>query len=171
MTRRMLINAQRTDEVRIAIVTDKTLDSYEVAATDSALSRGNIYRGTVANVQPSLDAAFVDFGADRDGLLRADDVVPEAYSRKVETDAKHPRIDRILERGQTVLVQVVRDGVGHKGALVTTNLSIPSRFLVLLPESETIADGTYSLSEVLEHRFVDRSLESERPDPWWYQAY
>jgi ribonuclease E len=129
----MLINAQRTDEVRIAIVNGTTLDSYEVAATDSGLCRGNIYRGNVANIQQSLDAAFVDFGAERDGLLRADDVVPAAYHRKVKSDAKHPRIDKTLERNKEILVQVVRDAVGHKGALVTSNLSIAGRYLVLMP--------------------------------------
>ena len=129
----MLINAQRTDEVRIAIVNGTTLDSYEVSATDSGLCRGNIYRGYVANLQPSLDAAFVDFGVAKDGLLRADDVVTSAYHRKPNADAKHPRVDRILERGKEILVQVVRDSVGHKGALVTSNLSIAGRYLVLMP--------------------------------------
>ena len=133
MTRRMLINAQRPEEVRIAIITDGILDHFEVAATESGLLRGNIYRGSVANVQPSLDAAFVNFGADKDGLLRADDVVPQSYAKKAEGAGKHPRVDRILERGQPVLVQVVRDGVGHKGALVTTNVSIAGRYLVLMP--------------------------------------
>jgi len=143
----MLINAQRTDEVRIAIVNGTTLDSYEVAATDSGLCRGNIYRGTVANLQPSLDAAFVDFGVERDGLLRADDVVIDAYHRTPNGDAKHPRVDRILERKKEILVQVVRDAVGHKGALVTSNLSIAGRYLVLMP-----------LDDV---RGVSRKLEDE----------
>jgi ribonuclease E len=129
----MLINAQRPEEVRIAIISDKTLDQYEVAATESGLCRGNIYRGIVANVQPSLDAAFVAFGEERDGLVRADDVVPSAYQKKVEGDGKHPRVDRILQRGQPILVQVIRDGVGHKGALLTTNISIAGRYLVLMP--------------------------------------
>jgi ribonuclease E len=129
----MLINAQRPEEVRIAVVTDKKLDRYEVSATESGLYRGNIYRGLVANLQPSLDAAFVGFGADRDGLLRADDVVPSAYHKKPEKGGKHPRIDRILERGKPILLQVVRDGVGRKGALVTTNISIAGRYLVLMP--------------------------------------
>ena len=133
MTRRMLINAQRPEEVRIAIVTDGVLDQFEIAATESGLCRGNIYRGVVANVQPSLDAAFVNFGVEKDGLLRADDVVAEACHRKPDGGGKHPRIDRILERGRPVLVQVVRDGVGHKGALVTTNISIAGRYLVLMP--------------------------------------
>jgi ribonuclease E len=129
----MLINAQRPEEVRIAVISDKKLDQYEVSATESGLYRGNIYRGVVANVQPSLDAAFVDFGADRDGLLRADDVVPLAAHKKSEKAGKHQRIDRILERGKPILVQVVRDGIGRKGALVTTNLSIAGRYLVLMP--------------------------------------
>jgi ribonuclease E len=129
----MLINAQRPEEVRIAVVSDNKLDQYEVSATESGLYRGNIYRGVVANVQPSLDAAFVGFGADRDGLLRADDVVPSAYQKKVEKGGKHPRVDRILERGKPILLQVVRDGVGRKGALVTTNISIAGRYLVLMP--------------------------------------
>jgi ribonuclease E len=133
VTRRMLINAQRPEEVRIAIVTDGVLDQFEIAATESGLCRGNIYRGVVANVQPSLDAAFVNFGVEKDGLLRADDVVAEACHRKPDGGGKHPRIDRILERGRPVLVQVVRDGVGHKGALVTTNISIAGRYLVLMP--------------------------------------
>jgi ribonuclease E len=133
VTRRMLINAQRPEEVRIAIVTDGVLDQFEIAATESGLCRGNIYRGIVANVQPSLDAAFVNFGVEKDGLLRADDVVAEAYHKKPDGGGRHPRIDRILERGRPVLVQVVRDGVGHKGALVTTNISIAGRYLVLMP--------------------------------------
>jgi ribonuclease E len=154
----MLINAQRTDELRIAIVSGTTLDAYEVSATDSGLCRGNIYRGTVAKIQPSLDAAFVDFGAERDGLLRADDVVPGAYHRKPQGDAKHPRIDRILERGQTVLVQVVRDAAGHKGALVTTNLSIAGRYLVLMP-----LDAVRGVSRKVEGE-GDRSTIRERLD-------
>jgi ribonuclease E len=129
----MLINAQRPEEVRIAVVSENKLDQYEVSATESGLYRGNIYRGAVANLQPSLDAAFVAFGAERDGLLRADDVVPSAFHKKLEKAGKHPRIDQILERGKPILVQVVRDGVGRKGALVTTNVSIAGRYLVLMP--------------------------------------
>jgi len=136
VTRRMLINAQRAEEVRIAVVSDKKLDQYEVSATESGLYRGNIYRGMVANLQPSLDAAFVAFGAERDGLLRADDVVPSAFHKKVDRAGKHPRIDQMLERGKPILVQVVRDGVGRKGALVTTNVSIAGRYLVLMPYDE-----------------------------------
>jgi len=159
----MLINAQRPEEVRIAIISDNILDQYEVAATESGLCRGNIYRGTVANVQPSLDAAFIAFGEDRDGLVRADDVVPSAYYKKVEGDGKHPRIDRILQRGQPILVQVVRDGVGHKGALVTTNISIAGRYLVLMPFDDV--RGVSRKAEDEERQAVkDRVAKLELPE-------
>ena len=133
MTRRMLINAQRPEEVRVAIVTDGVLDAYEVAASESGLMRGNIYRGTVANVHPALEAAFVDFGEAKDGMLRADDVVPSAYHRQPPEGERRPRIEKILERAKPVLVQVVRDGIGSKGALLTTNISLAGRYLVLMP--------------------------------------
>ena len=163
MTRRMLINAQRPEEVRIAVVSDNTLDQYEVAATESGLCRGNIYRGVVANVQPSLDAAFVDFGAPKDGLLRADDVVPSAYYKKIDGGGKHPRVDRILQRGQPILVQVVRDGVGHKGALVTTNISIAGRYLVLMPFDDV--RGVSRKAEDEERQVVkDRVAKLELPE-------
>ncbi|MFV2072078.1 MAG: ribonuclease E/G, partial [Thermoanaerobaculales bacterium] len=150
MTRRMLINAQRPEEVRIAVISDSVLDQYEVAATESGLCRGNIYRGVVANIQPSLDAAFVDFGEEKDGLLRADDVVPPAFHKKSESGGRHPRIDRILQRGQSILVQVVRDAVGKKGGLVTTNISIAGRYLVLMPFDDV--------------RGVSRKVEEEERD-------
>ena len=163
MTRRILINAQRPEEVRIAVVSDNTLDQYEVAATESGLCRGNIYRGVVANVQPSLDAAFVDFGAQKDGLLRADDVVPSAYHKKIDGVGKHPRVDRILQRGQPILVQVVRDGVGHKGALVTTNISIAGRYLVLMPFDDV--RGVSRKAEDEERQVVkDRVAKLELPE-------
>jgi ribonuclease E len=143
----MLINAQRPEEVRVAVVSDRTLDAYDISAAESGLRRGNIYRAVVANLQPSLDAAFVDFGDEKDGLLRAEDVVPAAAHRKIEKGRRRARVDQLLERGRPVLVQVARDAVGKKGALVTTNLSIAGRYLVFMPYDET--------------RGVSRKLEEE----------
>jgi ribonuclease E len=131
VTRKMLINAQRTEEVRVAIMTDGTLDKYEISASDARLYRGNIYRGVVVNLQPSLDAAFVDIGTERHGLLRAEDVVAAAAHRT--TEGRRPKIDKLLERGRPILVQVTRDGLGTKGPQITSNLSIAGRYLVLMP--------------------------------------
>jgi ribonuclease E len=137
MARKLLFNAQRPEEVRVAITNQGVLDTYAVSTAETGLARGNIYRGVVANLQPSLDAAFVDFGAERHGLLRAEDIVPSAAHRKVDSGRHRPRIDQLLEKGRPILVQVVRDGIGTKGALLTTNLSIAGRYLVLMPFEET----------------------------------
>ena len=137
MHRKLLINAQRPEEVRVAIINKGILDQYEVSTSETGLYRGNIYRGTVASIHPSLDAAFVDFGAERHGLLRADDVVSSGAHRKHEEGQRRPRIDQLLEKGRQVMVQVVRDGVAAKGALLTGNVSIAGRYLVLMPFEET----------------------------------
>lgn len=133
MTRRMLINAQRPQELRIAVVSGDTLEDYQVAIAQAGLTRGNIYRGVVASVQPSLDAAFVDYGAARDGLLRAGDVVPQAFHRTPPEGSRRYRIDKMLERGKPILVQVTKDPSGTKGAALTTNISLAGRYLVLMP--------------------------------------
>ena len=133
----MLINAQRAEEVRVAIMSGDTLDTYQLAVAEAGLSRGNIYRGVVANVNPALNAAFVDFGAARDGMLPAHDVVAAAYHRPPPAGEAVPRIDRVVERGRPLLVQVTKDPVGSKGAALTTNVSFAGRYLVQTPFDET----------------------------------
>ena len=150
MTRRMLINAQRPEEVRVAIVDGETLDEYQVAVTRAGTTRGNVYRGMVTSIHPGLNAAFVDYGAEKDGLLAAHDVVPQAYHRSPGEGVRHPRIDRILERGKPVLVQVTKDPSGSKGAAITTKISLAGRYLVLLP---------YGSAQGISHRVED---EEER---------
>jgi len=132
MARKMLINATRPEEVRVAIVQDTTMEAYEVAASESGLIKGNIYRGIVVSVRPALEAAFVDIGTGKDALVRADDIVPEAMHRK-HSGSGRPRIENILEKGKTITVQVTRDPIAHKGAQATTNVSLAGRYLVAMP--------------------------------------
>ncbi len=132
----MLINAQRAEELRVAIVEGALLDEYQVAVAEAGLIRGNVYRGVVASLHTSLNAAFIEFGEARHGFLKADDVVPQAYHRPVEEGNRHPRVDRILERGRPVIVQVTKDPSGDKGAGLTTNISLAGRYLVLMPFSD-----------------------------------
>lgn len=132
MARKMLINATRPEEVRVAIVHDTTMEAYEVAASESGLIKGNIYRGVVVSIRPALEAAFIDIGTGKDALLRADDVVPEAMHRKHSGNGR-PRIENILEKGKVITVQVTRDPIAHKGAQATTNVSLAGRYLVVMP--------------------------------------
>src|SRR3954468_6714266 len=127
----MLINAQRPEELRVAIVQGNVLENYKVDVAEAGLSRGNIYRGVIANVQPSLNAAFIDYGAERHGFLAIQDVVPEAYYRKPK--GGHPRIEEVREKGKPIVIQVAKDAVSQKGAALTTSLSLAGRYLVLTP--------------------------------------
>ena len=147
LTRRMLISARSPEELRIALLSGKLLESYQVEVADSTLSRGNIYRGTIAGIQPALNAAFVDFGAERNGFLAIQDVVAGARTREPASDKERPAIDEVLERGRPIVVQVTRDPEGTKGAALTTNLSLAGRYLVITP-----LDG---------HRGVSRKVEDE----------
>jgi ribonuclease E len=132
----MLINAQSREELRIAVLSDSTLENYQVEVAEGGLSRGNIYRGVIANLQPALNAAFVDYGVTRNGFLAIQDVVPEARYRE-PPKGRRPRIDDLLEKGKPIVVQVVREPEGQKGAALTTNLSLAGRYLVLTPFEST----------------------------------
>ena len=131
----MLINAQRPEELRIAIVQGNVLENYKVDVAESGLTRGNIYRGVIASIQPSLNAAFIDYGAERHGFLAIQDVVPEAWYRRPKSP--HPRIEEVLEKGKPIVVQVTKDAMGTKGAALTTSLSLAGRYLVLTPFEDT----------------------------------
>jgi len=143
MKKEMFINAQR-DECRIAIVTDGALTELYTERASSLLQVGNIFKGRITNVEPSIQAAFVDFGRAKNGFLHISDVSPnffpggeknresEAVGRK-RARKDRPPIQTCLKRGQELVVQVTKEGIGTKGATLTTYLSIPGRYLVLMP--------------------------------------
>jgi ribonuclease E len=149
----MLINAQRSEELRIAIVQGNDLENYQVDIAESGLTRGNIYRGIIANIQPSLNAAFIDYTAERHGFLAIQDVVPEAYYRSPK--GGHPRIEDVLEKGKPIVVQVAKDAIGQKGAALTTSLSLAGRYLVLTP-----FDDTRGVSRKVEDEDVRKKLKT-----------
>ncbi|HVS01412.1 MAG TPA: Rne/Rng family ribonuclease, partial [Thermoanaerobaculia bacterium] len=153
MTRRMLINAQKPEELRIATIDGSTLEGYQLEVGDRHLTRGNIYRGVIASIQPSLNAAFIDYGAERHGFLAIQDVVPEAYYRQ-PNGKERPRIDNVLDRGKPIVVQVTKEPEGQKGSALTTNLSLPGRYLVLMP-----FDGTTGVSRKVEGEELRKQLK------------
>ncbi|MGE5232608.1 MAG: Rne/Rng family ribonuclease [Acidobacteriota bacterium] len=153
--RRMLINARHPDELRVAVLAEGQLENFQVEVAEKGLERGNIYRGTIANIQPSLNAAFIDYGAERHGFLAIQDVVPEAYYHEPGKKGR-PRIEEVLERGQPIVVQVQKEAGGQKGAALTTNLSIAGRYLVLTP-----FDDTRGVSRKVEDDAVRRKLRAQ----------
>lgn len=147
MTRKMFINALDPEEVRIAILEGKRLEDFDIETRGVEKNKGNIYKGIVMAVEPGLNAAFVHYGADKQGFLTANDVHPKyaqggkdrpsGASSNAGRDGDKPNIADLLRPKQTVLVQVSKDEVGSKGAVLTTYLSLAGRYLVLMPDSET----------------------------------
>jgi ribonuclease E len=132
MSKRMLISVDR-DESRAAVVEDGQLVHLEIEPVNRNTNKGNIYRAVVARVEQSLQSAFVDFGNDKQGFLPVGEIHPKL--RGGNNDRRAP-IQDILKSKTEILVQVVRDEIGQKGATLSTFVSLPGRYLVLIPESD-----------------------------------
>jgi ribonuclease E len=199
MKQEMLINVAQPEECRIAIVEDGSLEELYIERTSQDNYVGNIYKGKVVNLEPSIQAAFVDFGVGRNGFLHISDVEPQYYRQggfdpgqpidgghaaRADVDigddeqgeegeggeeqprqrrGRRPRpgarprvkppIQDILRRGDEVLVQVIKEGMGTKGPTLSTYISIPGRYLVLMP-----ALGRVGVSRKIEDDDVRRKL-------------
>jgi len=126
-------------ETRVALVENGMLQEVSLERTSRRGYFGNIYKGKVSRVMPGMQAAFVEIGLDRAAFLHASDIVrtPAALAEATENgNTPTPPISELIREGQEIVVQVVKDPIGTKGARLTTHLSIPSRYLVLLPNSK-----------------------------------
>lgn len=151
MKKEMLINVLQPEESRIAIIEDGVLEELYVERTSIENYAGNIYKGRVVNIEPSIQAVFVDFGVGRNGFLHVSDVEYQYYKHllgereRQDAEKNHnskfnerssrnkPPIQEIFQRGSEVLVQVIKEGIGNKGPTLSTYISIPGRYLVLMP--------------------------------------
>ena len=131
MTRSLLLNLEDDEERRAALVEDGRLSLVWVERAEEKSLVGNIYKGRVTNVEPSIGAAFVDIGLDRPGFLHGGDV--PALSEDTGSPAETAPIHQLVEAGQDIVVQVTRDPLGHKGPTLTGHVSIPGRRVVLFP--------------------------------------
>ncbi|MZH15545.1 MAG: Rne/Rng family ribonuclease [Nitrospinae bacterium] len=127
----MLINAQHPEECRAVILNNNVIDDYIVEHSSREQIKGNVYLGVINRVEPSIEAAFVDFGYKKFGFLPFKDVLKESYCHTGEKKAK-TRIQDVLMRGQKILVQVAKESRDAKGPSLNNALSIPGRFLVLM---------------------------------------
>lgn len=126
----LLINALHPEEFRVAIVEGQSLEGFFIETASRGKVVGNIYKGTVVHVQPSLQAAFINYGAERNGFLPFSEIHPEYYGSEIESPA---RIQDVIHTGQEVLVQVTKEEIGNKGASLTTYISLAGRYIVLMP--------------------------------------
>ncbi|WP_447893520.1 ribonuclease E [Vreelandella sp. GE22] len=130
--KRMLINATQPEELRVALVDGQRLYDLDIESGAREQKKANIYRGKITRVEPSLEAAFVDFGAERHGFLPLKEISREYFLKDV---SGRPSIKEVLKEGQEVIVQVDKEERGNKGAALTTFISLAGRFLVLMPNN------------------------------------
>ena len=138
--RRMFISVLPGEQVEVALAEDGQLLEYYLDMLHQRKIKGNIYKGVIHNIDTNLQAAFVSYGAGKNGFLQIDEVHPEYWLAHHEPSKgkKFPPIQKVLKAGQEVLVQVVKEPTGSKGAFLTTWLSLAGRFLVLTPGQDQI---------------------------------
>ncbi|MBI5451527.1 MAG: Rne/Rng family ribonuclease [Gammaproteobacteria bacterium] len=132
--KRMLINATQPEELRVALVDGQYLYNLDIETPSREQKKSNIYKGRITRVEPSLEAAFVNYGADRHGFLPLKEVSPDVYINQPAHGHK-VEIREVLREGQEIMVQVAKEERGTKGAALTTYISLAGRYLVLMPNS------------------------------------
>jgi ribonuclease E len=192
MKKEMLINVLQPEESRIAIVEDGSLEELYVERSSAENFVGNIYKGKVVNIEPSIQAAFIDFGVGRNGFLHVSDIEYQYYKGMVdeneeneedEEDDERPRrgsggrppkhlnernarnkppIQEILQRGSEVLVQVIKEGIGNKGPTLSTYISIPGRYLVLMPGLQRVGISR-KITDERARRQLRQAMRNIRP--------
>jgi ribonuclease E len=198
MKKEMLVNAMQPEESRIAVIEDGVLEELYTERNSQANYVGNIYKGKIVNIEPSIQAAFVDFGVGRNGFLHVSDVEYQYYKHLVKggPDDLDPRMDEgdgggsgprrsgpgrgpkrpssdrgmrnkppiqeIFRRGSEVLVQVIKEGIGTKGPTLSTYISVPGRYLVLMPGLQRVGVSRKIADEDV-RRKLRKTLEDMKP--------
>ena len=133
--KRMLINATQSEELRVALVDGQRLFDLDIENHSHEQKKGNIYRARVTRVEPSLEAAFVEFGSERQGFLPLKEISSEYFTKPVDQIQGRGKIEELVKEGTELLVQVEKEERGTKGAALTTFLSLAGRYMVLMPNN------------------------------------
>ena len=130
--KRMLINATQEEELRMAMVDGQNLYDLNIELSSNERKKANIYKGKITRIEPSLEAAFVNYGAERHGFLPLKEISNEYFIKEVES-GNRPNIKEVLKEGQEIVIQIDKEERGKKGAALTTYVSLAGRFIVLKP--------------------------------------
>jgi ribonuclease E len=133
--KKMLINATQPEEMRVAMVDGQRLYDLDIENRTRLQKKANIYKGKITRVEPSLEAAFVDFGAERHGFLPLKEIAREYFHRKPGDSDGRMKIKEVVKEGTEVIVQVDKEERGNKGAALTTFISLAGRYMVLMPNN------------------------------------
>ncbi len=176
MKKEMLINVLQPEESRIAILEDGLLEELYVERSSLENYVGNIYKGRIVNIEASIQAAFVDFGVGRNGFLHISDVEYQYYEHLVDgpqhrrshhnerSVRNKPPIQEVFKRGSEVLVQVIKEGIGTKGPTLSTYISIPGRYLVLMPGLQRVGVSR-KINDENDRRKLRASMSELNPPP------
>ncbi len=141
ISKKMLINVMHPEETRVAIVHDGRLMELNIEISGKEQIKGNIYKGVVVRVEPGLQAAFVDIGRAKPGFLQIGELHPDYWEWREdipeEQRKRRPRIQEVLRRGQELVVQIEKDERDNKGSALTSYLSLPGRYMVIMPGSDS----------------------------------
>lgn len=167
--KRILINATQPEEIRVAMVDGQYLYDLDIEHPFRAQKKANIYKGVITRVEPSLEAAFVNYGAERHGFLPYKEISKEYYkktNKKKSDKGGRPSIAEVIKEGQEVLVQVDKEERGNKGAALTTQISLAGRYLVLMPNNPRAGgvsrriegDDRHKIREILDQLQLDDGM-------------
>ncbi len=137
--KRILINATQQEELRVGMVDGQRLFDLDIELPSRNQKKDNIYKGVITRIEPSLEAAFINYGAERHGFLPFKEIARDYLSGSASTDGERTPIKDLLSEGQQIVVQVDREERGNKGAALTTYISLAGRYLVLMPNNPRAA--------------------------------
>jgi ribonuclease E len=166
MKKKMLINVADEEESRVAIMEDGILEEFTIEVASREQIKGNIYNGIVVKVEPSLQAAFVDYGGNRHGFLPMGEIHESWYAGDSTSSGdreRRPRIQDVLRRNQKILVQVAKEELGNKGASLTSYISLPGRYLVLMPGSDSSGGISRKIEDEEERKKLKETLAQLNP--------
>ena len=152
---------------------DGRLESIHVSTISRTQTKSNIYKARIVAIEPSLQAAFVDYGTEKNGFLPFSEIHPEYYKQDLSAETRHQvennqwkkiNITDVVERGQEILAQVVKEEVGKKGANMTTFLSIPGRCVVLMPGSDSAGISRKISGEQRRSQLRDTMISMDLPE-------
>ncbi|MCG6936434.1 MAG: S1 RNA-binding domain-containing protein, partial [Proteobacteria bacterium] len=132
--KRMLFNATQAEELRVALVDGQRLYDLDIETTHRETKKSNIYKAKITRIEPSLEAAFVDYGAERHGFLPLKEISRNYFKPDADTSGR-VNIKDVLKEGQELVVQVAKEERGNKGAALTTFISLAGRYSVLMPNN------------------------------------
>ncbi|MGB1310857.1 MAG: Rne/Rng family ribonuclease, partial [Leucothrix sp.] len=162
--KRIAINATQSEEIRVAMIDGQYLYDLDIEHPNRAQKKSNIYKGVITRLEPSLEAAFVNYGAERHGFLPFKEISKDYWNTNGQKIEGRPNIRSVLKEGQELLVQVDKEERGNKGAALTTHISLAGRYLVLMPTNPRAGGVSRRIEGEDRHKIRDILSQLDIPD-------